>query len=142
MKLMFTRMRPEAQIPRYATDGAVGLDLFLCTEGKSVMVPKNSSKLLYTGIAISLPKGYEAQVRGRSSLSRDGLLVSLGTIDTDYRGEIRVITHNVSVFDMTLAKGSAIAQLVIQKVPRIKLVEVDELDQTERGFGGFGSTNV
>lgn len=140
--LHFMKFRPDAITPCYQTAGAAGLDLhaardFLLRRGSDpIVVP--------TGIGIALPPGFEAQVRPRSSLSKRGIYVALGTIDSDYRGEIGVII-SAAYFpsDTSLLgfkAGDRIAQLVIAPVAHFNLVEVPKLDETVRGTKGFGST--
>jgi dUTP pyrophosphatase len=127
-------------LPSYATAGAAGLDLraaeaFTLRPGERALVP--------TGIAIALPKGFEAQVRPRSGLAvKHGVTVlnAPGTIDADYRGEIKVPLINHGVEDFVIARGDRIAQMVIAPVTIASLSEVDRLEETERGSGGFGSS--
>ena len=127
----------EIPLPSYQTTGSVGMDLYAAHDLDVMPVPR----LVGTGIAIEIPDGYEAQVRPRSSLSMRGCFLAnpIGTIDQDYRGEIKVgfwsyIGHTL------ILRGDRIAQLVISPVVRAELVEVDELSDTDRGSGGFGST--
>lgn len=127
-------------LPEYKTAGAAGCDLHAVLE-----YPKKLGRLdravIPTGIHVQLPEGYEAQVRPRSGLAaKFGVTAILGTIDADYRGEIKTILVNLSNEDYTVQPGERIAQLVISKVERATFVEVDSLDDTERGEGGFGST--
>ena len=136
------KLREDAVIPTKGSEGAAGYDLYL---PYGEMFCKKKTKLVKTGIAIELPEGYEAQVRSRSGLTlKKGLVVanSPGTIDCDYRGEIGVIMYNQGEFDRILEAGDRIAQLVIQKVPEVKLDIVEDLVDTERGGGGFGSTGA
>jgi dUTP pyrophosphatase len=127
-------------LPAYATHGAAGLDLraaeaFTLKSGERALVP--------TGIAIALPQGFEAQVRPRSGLAvKHGVTVlnAPGTIDADYRGEIKVPLINHGVEDFVIARGDRIAQMVIAPVTIASLSEVDRLQETERGSGGFGSS--
>ena len=129
-------------LPAYATTGSSGMDLraFL---SESLQVQPLQRVLVPTGISISLPQEYEAQVRPRSGLAiRHGItcLNSPGTIDADYRGEIKVILINLSDQVHTIENGDRIAQLVFQKVEKISWTEVSFIDETERGSGGFGHT--
>ena len=129
-------------VPEYKTDGSAGADLYANTDSDIVLKPLQRT-LVPTGIFIGLPKGYEAQVRPRSGLSiKYGITVlnTPGTIDSDYRGEIKVILVNLSNEEFTLRPGERIAQLVISKYETAEWEEVEELDDTERGDGGFGST--
>lgn len=127
-------------LPSYATIGSAGLDLRADAEvslapGERVLVP--------TGIALEIPPGYEGQVRPRSGLALRhgvGLLNSPGTIDSDYRGELAVILVNHGQERVHFARGERIAQLVIARYEAVEVVEVEDLDRTERGAGGFGHT--
>jgi len=131
-------------LPRRATPGSAGVDLPACIESDVTLAP-GERRLVPTGFAIALPEGYEAQVRPRSGLAIDAgvtMLNTPGTIDADYRGEIRVIAVNLGSTPVTIRRGDRIAQMVIQKVPAVGLVEVDRLPSTERGAAGFGSSGV
>jgi dUTP pyrophosphatase len=133
-------------LPAYASDGAAGLDLVAAVgEGAVVELPPGGRTLVPTGIAVALPGGYEAQVRPRSGLAvRHGVTVvnSPGTIDSDYRGEIQVALVNLGREPFAIRRGMRIAQLVVAPVARAELVLSDELDDTARGAGGFGSTGT
>lgn len=137
----FRRLSDEAVVPTKGTDYSAGYDLYL---SEDQMVPKGGTALCSTGLSISLPNGYEGQIRSRSGLSSEGMVVAngIGTIDCDYRGEIKVLLHNRSRFDRIVKKGMRIAQLVVQQVPEIRFIELDALDETYRGGGGFGSTGM
>ena len=128
--------------PAYATEQSAGVDLkALLTE--SVVLQPLERTLVPTGLYIALPKGYEAQVRPRSGLAaKHGITVlnSPGTIDADYRGEIRVILVNLSQQSFEIVPGERIAQMVIARHEQVEWEEVDQLDDTQRGAGGFGST--
>ena len=129
-------------LPKYQTEGASAVDLFACLNKKTVLKPKER-KIIPTGIYISIPTGYEAQVRPRSGLAiKYGITVlnSPGTIDSDYRGEIGVILINHSKIDFKISNGDRIAQLVLSSYKKIEWEETDNLDETNRGKGGFGST--
>lgn len=129
-------------LPAYMSEGAAGLDLPAAVDGPLVIGPGRRD-LVPTGFSISLPAGYEAQVRPRSGLAiRHGLAVlnAPGTIDADYRGEIKVILANLGSEPVTIRRGDRIAQLVVAPVTRARLSEVDDLDDTGRGEGGFGHT--
>lgn len=128
------------RLPEYATTGSAGMDLKADTDVPTVLEPK-SSIVLPTGIYISLPEGYEAQVRPRSGLAfKYDIVSNLGTIDSDYRGEIKIKLFNFSENKFVIQPGERVAQLVINKIEQIEWKEVAELSQTERGIGGFGST--
>ncbi len=128
--------------PEPATAHAAGIDLRARVDGSLTLEPGRRA-LVPTGIAIALPEGYEAQVRPRSGLAIHRgltLLNAPGTIDADYRGEIRVILVNLGNEPVVVERGERIAQMVIQRLPRIILEEVDALPGSERGAGGFGHT--
>ncbi|OYQ36437.1 deoxyuridine 5'-triphosphate nucleotidohydrolase [Niveispirillum lacus] len=131
-------------LPAYATALSAGMDL-LAALAESVTLAPGQRKLIPTGIAIALPAGFEAQIRPRSGLAlKNGisLVNSPGTIDADYRGEIGVIVINHGDQPFTVERGMRIAQMVIARHERAVWAEVDNLDETERGTGGFGSTGV
>ena len=155
-----TKMFDDVQIPQYATEGSVGLDLHAYLPNKEpitlgtsfenitfdndgVKVDQKVVNLIPTGLKICLPNGYEAQIRPRSGLAvKNGITVANapGTIDTDYRGEIKVALINLSKRDFIVEHGMRIAQMVISPVKQAELVLVDSLEDTDRGEGGFGST--
>jgi dUTP pyrophosphatase len=129
-------------LPRAESEGAAGLDLRAAVD-EPLTLAKGERRLIPTGLRIALPNGFEAQVRPRSGLAlRHGILIpnAPGTIDADYRGEIQVILMNAGEDDFEIARGDRIAQLVVAPVARPEWVEVDSLDATERGDGGFGHT--
>ena len=129
-------------LPKYSTPQSAGMDLRANIKD-SIDIDPLCRVLIPTGIYIELPKGYEAQVRPRSGLAlKHGITVlnSPGTIDADFRGEICVILVNLSNIPFTIASGTRIAQLVFSKYEQVELVEVEELNSTERGEGGFGHT--
>jgi dUTP pyrophosphatase len=129
-------------LPAYETIGSAGMDLRANLTEPFILKPFDRSAIP-TGLAIELPQGYEAQVRPRSGLSlKSGLSIpnSPGTIDSDYRGEIKVIVANLSHLDITIHDGDRIAQLVIARYEKAEWIVSDAIDQTERGEGGFGST--
>ncbi len=131
-----------ASMPQYATDDSAGADLFAALEEAVVLQPL-SRALIPTGIRIALPPGYEAQVRPRSGLAlRYGItcLNAPGTIDSDYRGEIKVLLINLGDSSFTVENGDRIAQLVVAPVARAHFCVSERLDETSRGAGGFGST--
>ncbi|MHB0912124.1 MAG: dUTP diphosphatase [Armatimonadota bacterium] len=131
-------------IPEYATPGSAGVDLFAAVEGETVLAP-GERKLVPTGIRVSIPEGYEGQIRPRSGLAlRHGISMvnTPGTIDCDYRGTIQVIIINHGGEDFAIKRGDRIAQLVITPVARACLVESDSLPETVRNEGGFGHTGV
>lgn len=127
-------------LPSYQSDSSSGLDIRAAVH-KAITLKPGEIKLIPTGLSISLPKGYEAQIRPRSGLALRhglGLVNSPGTIDADYRGEIGVIAINWGKKSFTIKRGDRIAQVVINKISRVRVEEVDELDPTKRGKGGFG----
>ena len=129
-------------LPAYQSEDAAGLDLLAAVE-EAMILPPLGRALVPTGLAMALPSGYEAQVRPRSGLAaKHGVTVlnSPGTIDADYRGEIKVILVNLSDTPFIIGRGERIAQMVIAPVSRARLVETEALDATARGAGGFGST--
>jgi len=129
-------------LPAYATAGSAGLDLAAAVEA-AVLLPPGGRLAVPTGIALALPQGWEAQVRPRSGLALNlgvTVLNSPGTIDADYRGEIRVILANLGSEPVTIARGDRIAQLVVAPVGRVAWQQVAALPPSARGVGGFGST--
>ena len=141
--LKVKRLRPQAVLPRRATPGATGLDLFACIDGGEVIALRPQPKLIGTGIAIEVPRGYDVQIRPRSGLSAKGVGVTLGTVDSDYRGEVMVTMYLFSpdaIFEVR--HGDRIAQMVVSRAVDMRLVEVEELTPTERGSGGHGSTGM
>jgi dUTP pyrophosphatase len=139
-------LNEDAVVPQYQSEGAAGMDLHACYEyGSGYLLEPGAIGIIPTGIAISLPQGFEAQVRPRSGLAaKNGVTVlnSPGTIDSDYRGEIKVILINHGKEPFGIKPGDRIAQLVIARVERLKPEIVWELDETERNENGFGSTGV
>lgn len=133
-------------LPDYATAGAAGLDLMAALpEAEPLTLLPLGRAAVPTGLAIALPDGFEAQVRPRSGLAlKNGLTVlnAPGTVDADYRGEIKVILVNLGSEPVTLARGQRIAQLVVAPVTRVSLIESGDLQKTTRGSGGFGSTGL
>jgi dUTP pyrophosphatase len=142
MKVQIMRLAHGADLalPSYATTGAAGLDL---RSAQSLTIKPHARALVATGIAIALPLGFEAQVRPRSGLAvKHGVTVlnAPGTIDCDYRGEIKVPLINHGDEDFVITRGDRIAQMVIAPAPQVMLEEVSMLDETPRGSGGFGSS--
>jgi len=131
-------------LPAYETAGAAGMDLRAAIDDPVTLAPMQRAAIP-SGIAIALPPGYEAQVRPRSGLAlRSGIACvnSPGTVDSDYRGEIKVILVNLGQELVTFERGDRIAQLVVAPVARVAWEEAESLDATERGAGGFGSTGA
>ncbi|RNC79716.1 MAG: dUTP diphosphatase [Balneola sp.] len=134
----------DLSLPSYESTSAAGMDIRAALSEPITLKPGERT-LIPTGLQMALPKGYEAQVRPRSGLAiRNGItmLNSPGTIDADYRGEVKVIAINHGQEDFTVNHGDRIAQMVITPVVQLQVEEVDSLDETERGSGGFGSTGV
>lgn len=130
-------------LPRYMTEGSVGLDLAAAVEDEVVLAPLERA-LVPAGFALALPVGFEAQIRPRSGLAlKHGvtLVNSPGTIDSDYRGEVQLAVINLGAEPVTIRHGDRIAQMVIQRVPRVRWEEVDELPASARDAGGFGHTS-
>jgi dUTP pyrophosphatase len=131
-------------LPSYQSEGSSGLDLRAAVEDAVTLQP-GDIRLIPTGLSISFPQGYEAQVRPRSGLALEygfGLVNGPGTIDSDYRGEIAVVAINWGKRALTIKRGDRIAQMIISKVSRAVIKEVQELDLTERGAGGFGHSGI
>ena len=127
-------------LPRYATDGAAGMDV---VSAEDVTLEPGARHAVATGLSVAIPHGFEIQVRPRSGLAlKHGITVpnTPGTIDSDYRGELKVIMINHGAEPFAIARGDRVAQLVLAPVTQASWVEVDELDATSRGAGGFGST--
>jgi len=132
------------EMPEYKTEGSSGIDL-RCNSSEPIDLEPLERKLVPTGIFMEIPIGYEAQVRARSGLAiKHGisLVNGIGTIDSDYRGEIKVILVNLSKDKFTINPGDRIAQVVFQKIEKAELIEVKEINDTERGSGGFGHTGI
>jgi len=129
-------------LPHYATSGAAGMDV---VSAEDVTLPSMGRHAVATGLAIAIPHGFEVQVRPRSGLAlKHGITLpnTPGTIDSDYRGELKVILVNLGAEPFVIQRGDRIAQLIVAPVQIGRLVEVTELDETARGTGGFGSTGV
>ncbi|NLO21490.1 MAG: dUTP diphosphatase [Syntrophomonadaceae bacterium] len=145
MKIAIKRLHSfDMPLPRYMTPDSSGVDLY-AANSEDITIAKGARVLVATGIAISIPEGYEAQIRPRSGLAlKHGLtlLNTPGTIDADYRGEIKVIVINLGDKEYILERGERIAQMIFSRVERAELIEVENLDDTARGAGGFGHTGV
>jgi dUTP pyrophosphatase len=133
-------------IPKYESEGAAGLDLLAAiSQSKNIIILPGKAEMVPTGIAIALPKGFEAQIRPRSGLAaKNGITIlnSPGTIDSDYRGEISAMLINHSKVNFEIERGMRIAQMVIAPVVQFNLIKTETLDETKRGAGGFGSTGI
>jgi dUTP pyrophosphatase len=140
MVLKIKKLNESAIIPAYQSKEAAGFDLHSIED---TVIKPNQRKLIGTGLAFEIEKGFEVQIRPRSGLAyKHGITVlnSPGTIDSDYRGEIKVLLINLGDEEFEIKKGERIAQAVVAPVIQAEIVEVDELSSTERGSGGFGST--
>jgi len=143
-KILIKRLSKNIPLPKYETEGSSGMDL-AANVSQLVEIQPRETAIIPTGIAVSLPKNYEIQIRPRSGLAaKNGISVlnTPGTIDADYRGELKVILINLSEKIFKVEKGLRIAQMVLCPVTKAVLKEVDELEKTERGSDGFGSTGI
>ena len=143
-KILIKKLSKTAIIPKYETQGASGVDIS-ANINEDLTLATNESTLVPTGIAVSIPQGFEIQIRPRSGLAaKKGISVlnTPGTIDADYRGEIKVILINHGNEPFVIRNGDRIAQMVVCPIVQAKFEQVDELSDTERGSGGFGSTGV
>ena len=143
-EILIKRLSKEVTLPKYETDGSSGLDLAAFIDNKIEIKP-GKSEIIPTGLAVAIPKNFEIQIRPRSGLAAKNQISVLntpGTIDADYRGEIKVILINLSNTSFIVERGLRIAQMVLCPVAKAKLREVDTLEGTSRGSGGFGSTGV
>ena len=133
-------------LPKYESEGAAGMDLLAAIDAiKKIKILPGRAEMIPTGIAVALPLGFEAQIRPRSGLAaKKGITIlnSPGTIDSDYRGEISAMLINHSKINFEIERGMRIAQMVIAPVVQFNLIETQDLDKTERGGGGFGSTGL
>ena len=142
VKIQIKRLNPEVKIPSYKTNGSSGMDLMAFLKDPVTIKPK-SSELISTGIAVAIPEDTEIQIRPRSGLaakSNIGVLNTPGTIDSDYRGELKIILYNHGADDFVVNNGDRIAQMVLMPVLKASFEEVENLPNTIRGTGGFGST--
>ena len=147
-RITFKRLAPQRDqdipLPRYMTSQAAGMDLHAAIEGDRQIEP-GAIELIPTGLAMALPDGFEAQIRPRSGLAVKhglGLINSPGTIDADYRGEIKIAVINLGKQAVTLHRGERIAQMIIQRVYRAEISVAEDLPSTDRGGGGFGHTGI
>jgi dUTP pyrophosphatase len=142
MKVHITKLNDNVTLPAYQTTGAAAMDLHAAID-EPLTLGSLERKVIPTGFSIALPEGYEAQIRARSGLSfKHGITPAngIGTIDSDYRGEVGVILVNLSHEEFTVEPNMRIAQMVISKYEKVEWSEVDTLDETSRGKGGYGST--
>tara|TARA_B100000401_G_C52483530_1_gene566919 strand:- start:164 stop:604 length:441 start_codon:yes stop_codon:yes gene_type:complete len=143
-KILIKKLSKEVSLPKYETEGSSGMDLAANIKS-TIKIEPGKIEIIPTGLALSIPKGFEVQIRPRSGLAAKNKITVLntpGTIDADYRGEIKVILINLGQEAFRVEKGLRIAQMVICPILRAELEEVADLGQTERGKGGFGSTGT
>ena len=141
-KILIKRLSKEISLPKYETAGSSGMDLAANIVG-NISIDPGKTAIIPTGLALSVPKGFEVQIRPRSGLAakkKISVLNTPGTIDSDYRGEIKVILINLGQETFKVEKGLRIAQMVVCPVVQAQIKEVEDLSETERGKGGFGST--
>lgn len=143
--LHIQRLNAVAIMPAYQTQGSAGLDVAACLPNGEVTLQPGDIKVISTGVAVAIPAGFEGQIRARSGLAtKHGICVpnAPGTIDSDYRGELKIGLINLGREAFAITHGMRICQMVIAPVAHAAVVEVDELDPTARGTGGFGSTGI
>lgn len=143
-KILIKRLSKHIPLPRYETEGSSGMDLAANIE-KMIEIKPGKSSIIPTGIALSIPNNYEIQIRPRSGLAAKNQISVLntpGTIDADYRGELKVILINLGEKIFRVENGLRIAQMVLCPIIKATLEEVNELEKTKRGSGGFGSTGI
>jgi len=144
IEILIKRLSKEVSLPKYETEGSSGLDLAACID-KDIEIKPGKSEIIPTGLAIAIPENFEIQIRPRSGLAAKNQISVLntpGTIDADYRGELKVILINLSDKSFIVEKGLRIAQMVLSPVIKANLKEVESLEDTKRGSGGFGSTGI
>ena len=142
VKVLIKKLDPKVELPIYKTEGSSGMDLMAFID-KPIKIPANSSALIPTGISLAIPSDVEIQIRPRSGLaakSSIGVLNSPGTIDSDYRGELKIILFNHGNKEFIIKNNDRVAQIILMPVLKMDFEEVDELPETIRGSGGFGST--
>ena len=142
VKIQRVEGNDDLPLPKYMSPGASGMDLYAAVV-ESLVIPPKEFAVVPIGIKIALPEGFEAQVRPRSGLAAKngiGILNSPGTIDSDYRGEVKIILFNFGTQPFIIKRGDRIAQMVIMRVEKVRLIEQHCLDDTQRGSGGFGNT--
>jgi len=142
MKIDIVKLRPTAVLPEYQTAGAAGADIHACIDEPITLQPLER-RMIPTGLSMAIPIGYEVQIRARSGMSiKHGITMvnGIGTIDADYRGEVGVLAINLGQEAFTIEPGMRIAQMVVAKYETIGWNEVEILDETDRGVGGYGSS--
>ena len=141
-RVLIKRLNPKVELPKYKTEGSSGLDLMAFID-KPIKIAPNCSQLIPTGLSVAFSNDFEIQIRPRSGLAAKNNITVLntpGTIDSDYRGEIKIIIYNHGNDDFDINNGDRVAQMVLSPVIKIELEEVNDLPETIRGEGGFGST--
>ena len=142
IKVLINKLKPKAELPKYKTEGSSGMDLMALIENPITIKPQNSA-LIPTGLSIAIPEDTEVQIRPRSGLaakSSISVLNTPGTIDSDYRGEIKIILFNHGKEEFIIKNNDRVAQMILMPIIKAEFEEVEELPKTIRGSGGFGST--
>ena len=146
MHIYFERIHSEAKVPEQATEGAACADMHAVFHGEYdyTYIPPRGTVIIKTGLKVEVPEGYELQIRARSGLAARGIMLAngVGTVDSDYRGEVGVVLYNSNDFTFPVYEGDRIAQCCIQKVLPMEFTEAGKLSSTARGEGGYGSTGV
>ena len=137
MELKIRRIHPEAKLPSYGHKGDAGLDLFSCAD---YVLGAGEVKAIQTGIKVAIPRGYVGLIWDKSGISLKGVHKLAGVVDAGYRGEVQVVMINLGNTPYEIKKGMKIAQMLIQPISEVEVIEVEDLDDTLRGEGGFGST--
>lgn len=143
MKIKIKKLNEKAQLPSSGSAYAAGYDLYACVEAEEVVIPAHTTVMVGTGVAVAVPEGYFGGIFARSGLAAKQSLRPancVGVVDSDYRGEVKVALHNDSDQEKRIQNGERIAQLVVIPYLSLEFEEVEELDETERGEGGFGHT--
>ena len=143
-EILIKRLSKNINLPKYETDGSSGMDLS-ANINSNIKIEPGETSIIPTGISVSIPKNFEIQIRPRSGLAAKNqisILNTPGTIDADYRGEIKVILINLGKKTFLIEKGARIAQMVLSPIEKAKIKEVENLEKTKRGSGGFGSTGT
>ena len=143
-EILIKRLSKKINLPKYETEGSSGMDLAACID-KEIKIKPGQISIIPTGISVSIPKSFEIQIRPRSGLAAKNQISVLntpGTVDADYRGEIKVIIINLGKKSFIVEKGTRIAQMVVCPIVKAKIKEVDSLEKTTRGSRGFGSTGT
>jgi len=140
MTIKIKKLHPEATAPKYAQPGDAGMDFYAL---ETTPLQPGERKLVSTGISMAIPKGYVGLIWDKSGMAtKFGIKTMAGVIDSGYRGEIKILVHNLSKETYVFEKGTKVSQMLIQPVEQKKLIEVNELDETSRGEGAFGSTGL